>query len=167
MRQCMTPHPTTECQDFLLGGRSTCPHGWSMCGEPARLAVPVPHQEEPDVRTTPHLDHDGHRAGADAAALDTPVSAVPTGEPTKTDEDLHARIGRSSQPGTQDHAPTGDASSPVGSRNDHQWVRNDPRWPALRGVTFCRVCGVCQRADGKNKPCSGKTPTIAFRASVE
>lgn len=46
----------------------------------------------------------------------------------------------------------------------HQWTRDDPRWPSVRGLTFCRVCGVVQRGDGRNSDCSGVTPPVALRA---
>lgn len=39
----------------------------------------------------------------------------------------------------------------------HDWTRDDPRWPSLSGLTFCAVCGVVQRGDGRNGPCKGPT----------
>lgn len=40
-------------------------------------------------------------------------------------------------------------------------------WGAWQSMTVCRVCGVCRRADGKNKPCRGTTPGVAMRGWTE
>lgn len=46
---------------------------------------------------------------------------------------------------------------------EHEWVKNDPRWPSIRDIEFCAICTVGRRADGKNKPCRGWTPAITLR----
>ena len=57
----------------------------------------------------------------------------------------------------------------LGFTNGHKWWRpGDPfRFNMNDGtpIIHCRTCGVVRRGDGKNKPCSGKTPRVTTRAT--
>ena len=46
--------------------------------------------------------------------------------------------------------------------HEHKWTTQEDRFKMNDGTTivFCDVCGVTKRRDGKNKPCSGKTPRL-------
>ena len=37
-------------------------------------------------------------------------------------------------------------------------------WSDRGGIVCCSRCGMCRRADGKNKPCLGAPPGIVLRA---
>ena len=39
-------------------------------------------------------------------------------------------------------------------------------WKDYRGTPACSLCGVVRRADGRNKPCSGKTPFVTTRITA-
>jgi hypothetical protein len=60
---------------------------------------------------------------------------------------------------------TGAHTSGSASWGVHEWVRDHPRWPSLRGFTFCVRCGVVQRTDGENKPCKEQLPKLSLRES--
>lgn len=51
------------------------------------------------------------------------------------------------------------ADVPRDPASGHAWVDAGP----LASCDACARCGVCRRADGRNKPCPGVAPRVATR----
>ena len=47
----------------------------------------------------------------------------------------------------------------------HEWVDGPKFQVATRTLTYCRVCGLVKRRDGKNKPCRGRSKISLRRLS--
>lgn len=41
------------------------------------------------------------------------------------------------------------------------------RWTVRDRTPCCELCGIVKRADGKNKPCSGRLPAITVRVNTD